>query len=210
MASFEPGWPADSRLPTRRPTARGIMRGSRIQAKPGDYREAMTVPSIHRDPFSGAAAAVSPKLLRTHRRAHQTGPRQRVRNRAGAIVGIVVKSFVTAAVAIRLRAQLIGRPDGAFHRHRRVFRRQGQVAVEPRLVARGGGTGRRKRTRRDEPGRRRGQNRGANQEFLKGNSHKIFIEPLLCQRLCLKNGGNRQAQISVKASRSGGLQPPFY
>ena len=173
MACFETRGPSFGGLPARGPAARRIMRRSRIEPKSSDDGEGVTIPRVNRDPLSRTAASVNAEFLRAEWNPYQAGTREGVGNRPRAVVGAVVKCFVTATVSIRFGAQLIRRPDGALHRKRCVRRCQGQTAAESRLVSRSRGSGRRKRTGRGS-GRRRAEERGAKKQFSKMNSHKGF------------------------------------
>ncbi len=117
-------------LPARRPAAGGIIRRSRIQTQAGDDRKRVAVARINGDPFSWSAAPVDSKFFRVHRDAYKAGAGQGIGNRAGTIVGGVVKGFVTTAKSIRLGPQLVGRPDRALDRHRRVHWRERQLAIQ--------------------------------------------------------------------------------
>ena len=64
--------------------------------------------------FPRPAVSVDPKFLRIHRNVNETGAGERVGNRAGAVVGGVVKAFMASAKSIRFGPQLVGRPDRAF------------------------------------------------------------------------------------------------
>src|SRR5450631_1882593 len=97
---------------------------------------------------------------------------------------------MAAAVSIRFRAQLIGRPNGALNRERSVHRRQSQSATEARFVSRSGWSGRRKGTGEADLRRER-KERSAKNRFSKGNSHKSFNQRLLCQRGVLKSRRER-------------------
>ncbi len=141
MPRFETKGHARGRLPARRPTAGGIVRRGGIESKTGDDRESVTVSSIDCDPFPGTATSVSAQLFRAQRRAHQTGTRQSIGNGGGTIISAVIKGAMAAAVPIRFRAQLIGRPDGALNRERCVHRCQRERATKPRLIAWSGGSG---------------------------------------------------------------------
>src|SRR4051812_44539997 len=106
-----------TRLPARRPVIVAPHRvpGRRVESQPGDHREGVTVPRVDRDPFTLAVRAEPPEIRRAHRRRDQPGGAERVGDGARAIVTRVSERTMTAAVAIRFRAELVRGPDGAFH-----------------------------------------------------------------------------------------------
>ncbi len=180
MPRFKTKGHALGRLPAWRPTARGVVWRSGVQAKAGDHGEGVAVSSIHRDPFPGSAATVCAQVSRTQRRGNKAGARQRVGNSGGAVITAVIEVAMAAAVSIRFRAQLISRPDGAFDSERCVYRRQGQSPTEPRFVPRSGWSGGGKRTGKSGL-RRHGKNRGAKNKFSNRNLHEVFNQRLLCE-----------------------------
>src|SRR5436190_9078582 len=102
-------------LPARRPTTRGIVRRSSIQAKAGDDGESVTVPDIDRNPFAPAATTITSQIVRAQGRANKASAGQSIGNSAGAVIAAVIERAMAAAVSIRFRAQLIRGPDGALH-----------------------------------------------------------------------------------------------
>src|SRR5688572_26848113 len=132
------------RLLARRPAARRIIRRSRIEAQAGDHRKRVAVASINGDPFSRATAPVNPEFFRVHRDAHEAGSGQGIGNRAGTVVGGVVKGFVASAKSIRLGPQLVGGPDRALNGQGSVYRGERQLAIQFGLISGSRGPGRRK------------------------------------------------------------------
>src|SRR5450432_1358119 len=96
--------------------------GRGIESQAGDDGEGMTIAGVDRDPFSLAAVAKTSQLVGTERGPEQARGSQRIGNRSGTIVAEVEKRRMAAAPAIRLGAQLVGRPDRAFYRQRRLRR----------------------------------------------------------------------------------------
>jgi hypothetical protein len=187
MSRFEAKRHALGGLPARRPTAGGIVQRSSIQAKAGNHGESVTVSSIYRDPFPPSAISVGAQLSRTQRGANKAGTRQSVGNSARAVIAAVIEGAMAPAVSIRFRAQLICRPDGALHGEWGVCWRQGQSATEPRLVSRGGWSGRRKRTGKAGL-RREDKNRGAKNRPSNRNFHEVSIS------VCYATGCSRSRQ----------------
>ena len=159
-------------LPARRPTTRGIVRRSSVQAKAGDDGEGVTAPNIDRDPLAPAAITVTSQIVRTQRRANKASAGQCIGNSAGAVIAAVIEGAMAAAVSIRFRAQLIRGPDGTLHREGSVHGRQGQSATEQGLVSRCGGARRRKRSGKADL-RREDKNRGDKNKRSKQDSHGI-------------------------------------
>jgi hypothetical protein len=173
MSRFEAERHARRGLPARRPTAGAIMQRRCIEAKSGDHGESVTVSSIHGDPFPPAATSVGAQFCRTQGGANKAATCQGVGNSARAVIAAVMERAMAAAVAIRFRAQLICRPDGALHGNRGVDRRQGQSATKPRLVSGGGWSGGRKGTGKAGL-RRQGKNRCAKNRLSTKCSHDVF------------------------------------
>ena len=189
MSHFESKRHTLGGLPARRPTAGGIVQRSSIQAKAGNHGESVTVSSIHCDPFPPSATTVGAQIVRAQRGANQACARQSVRNSARAVIAAVIEGAMAAAVSIGFCVQLICRPDRALDGERCVYWRQRQFATKPRLISRGGWSGRRKRTGKTER-RRKYKNRGAKNKFSNRNLHGVFNQRLLCQRRVSRNRRN--------------------
>src|SRR5436190_1191119 len=113
-----------------------FQRRSGVEPEPGDDGEGVAVARVNCDPFSRPAAAVGAKFRRAQWHIHQSSASEGVGDSAGTIVTGIVKRLVAAAPAIRLRPQLVRRPDRALHRSRRVQRRQRDTVAEYSLVTR--------------------------------------------------------------------------
>ena len=134
-------------LPTRRPPiVCGNVRG-RIESKAGDDSERVAVARVDRDPFATATRAEPAKFGRAQWRFDQTSSGERIRNGPRTIVTIVVKRMMTAAISVRLRPKLIGRPNRAFDCLRRCCRSRRLAETKLCPVAGNGRTRRRKRIR---------------------------------------------------------------
>src|SRR5947207_8227360 len=113
----------------------------RVEAQSRDNGKSVTVPRKNGNPSAGPTLAKPAKLRGADRRAEQSGATERKRNGAGTIIAMIDKRPVPTAVAIRLRTQLIRRPDGAFYRHRCILRGARNVAAETSLLSGNGRTG---------------------------------------------------------------------
>lgn len=134
-----------NRLPAGRPFAAIAIEWRRVESQPGNDGERVTFARIDRDPFSRAPFAVAAKLRRTDRRGDQTSRAQHVGDCAGTIVSMIVKRFVTAAVAIPLVAKLVPGPNRALYRKRRILRGGSFSESKTRRFTRNDRSGRRKK-----------------------------------------------------------------
>ena len=134
-------------LPTGLPAiVRGKV-GRGIEAQACDDGVSVTVPRVNRDPFAATAFAEIAKFGRVDRRLQYTGSAKRVRNCAGTIVATIQKRFMSASKNVRFTVQLVGRPNGAFHRQRRRVRCGGLTETKARARSRNRRARRRKKVR---------------------------------------------------------------
>ena len=139
---------AVSRVPTRCPFTRVAIKRRGVQTQPCNNCECVTFARVDGDPFTGTALAVAAKLRRTHRRVNQTSCSEHIGDRAGTIVTVILKRFVTAAVTIRLRPKLIPSPNRAFYWNRCTLGRGGFPRSKARTFTRHNRSGGRKKIRR--------------------------------------------------------------
>src|SRR4051794_18009464 len=119
MPRFEAARLARSGLPAWRPIvipAHGAV-WRRVQPQASDQGKGVTVPRINRNPFALPARAEAAEVGRAHGRGNDSRSAECVRDGAGTIVGAVLKGTMTAAVTVRLAAQLVTGPNGALHFH---------------------------------------------------------------------------------------------
>src|SRR6202035_3489996 len=102
MARFKTVRRAISQLPSGRPFLFAGNIRCRVESQSCDNRKGVPVPGVNRDPLSAASLPKRPKFSRTERRLDQTCASQSERDRAGTIVGVIGKRFVSAAVAVGL------------------------------------------------------------------------------------------------------------
>src|ERR1051325_2139009 len=114
------------------------MRRSRVESEPGNDSEGVSIARVNRDPLSASAAAVGAKLFRAHRHSDKSRARERVGDRARAIVGGVVKALVPAAESIRFGAELVRSSDCTLYGQGGIHGCQRAVAAQKREVARSG------------------------------------------------------------------------
>jgi len=79
------------RIPSRCPFAGVVIEWRGIQAQSRNHGERVTLARVDRDPFAGAAFAVTAKFGRAHRSGDQAGCAEHIRDRAGTIISVVIK-----------------------------------------------------------------------------------------------------------------------
>src|SRR4029077_1397086 len=121
MSCVEPTRRTINGLPSRRPFAGITVVWSCIESQTGNHGEGVTFSCVDGDPPAGAVVAIVAKLRGAHRRADQSPRAQHIGDRSGTIVAAIIKRFVAATVTIWLVAKLIGCPDRALYRKRRIL-----------------------------------------------------------------------------------------
>ena len=109
-----------------------------IEAQTRHHDVGMATVGIDRDPAALAALAVTHEARRVARAVRAVLRRAGLRDGSGAVVPRGLEAPVTAAVAVRLAGDPVGRGDRAHHRGRRARRRDRGPAVRGQHGATGG------------------------------------------------------------------------
>ena len=88
-------------LPTRRPSTGVTIERCCVEPQSGYDSERVTFARVNGDPSTRAAFAIAAELGRADRRSEHPSRTENIRDRAGTIVGVIIKRFVAATVTIR-------------------------------------------------------------------------------------------------------------
>src|SRR4051812_23278984 len=102
-----------------------------VEAQAGDDRVGVARVRVDRDPLAATACSPALEARRVERTAQQAAAVQRVADGTGAVVARVVERTVTAAVAVGLARDRVGRGDRVLDLLRRVGGRDRRATVGP-------------------------------------------------------------------------------
>ena len=111
VPDFKSGEAAGRRAPLRAFTAVGAMVAG-VETQAADGHENVVVAHKQGEESAGARSAVFVELLGGERALDQTGPKENVRDRSGAIVALVIEELVATTPDVRFALEGVGGADG--------------------------------------------------------------------------------------------------